>query len=159
MANTWHWKPVKPVPRVRVFGGSRSANPHLHPWLPVTVTRDIPYSFKAQLILCWFHSSSIPAHTTQFNSFTQEWLFPVLVFDTATSKSWASQLQIVSRLSSAFICVSVLYYDSLDLYIRKFGKVRFSNMMFMNPSQHYNTQIIVYNHVSVTYKDYSNVIN
>ena len=43
--------------------------------------------------------------------------------------------------------------------IRKFGKVRFSNMMFMNPSQHYNTQIIVYNHVSVTYKDYSNVIN
>ena len=28
-------------------------------------------------------------------------------------------------------------------------------MMFVNPSQHYNTQIIVYNHISVTCKDYS----
>ena len=36
-------KPIKPVPRVRVFPGLWPANPHPHPWLPVTVTRRVPY--------------------------------------------------------------------------------------------------------------------
>jgi hypothetical protein len=32
-------KPVKPLPRVRVFRGLWYPNPHPHPWLPAPVTR------------------------------------------------------------------------------------------------------------------------
>ena len=47
---------------------------------------------------------------------------------------------------------SVVHDAAIEPDIRKSGEIRFSNMMFMNLSQYYNTQTTDYNRISATYR-------
>jgi hypothetical protein len=126
----------------------------------------IPYRFLIDFLLCSVTVSILIAYSHVLISAIV--VHKSNLFDIETAGVGACQshyLWWVHQTGTVYVCQSAscepwLWLVRLDwhlhstrchlLIIRKLEEVQFSNMTFMNLSQHYNTQITVYNHVPVS---------